>query len=159
MWTFYHHHKDVNKFLSSGASALNRGSYLRILAIGSLDIIFTLPSGILFIVFSARQTKGQPFYLGWEYTHYLWDPYLVSYAEWHGDIWHCVTVYYDLVLYPILSIGVFLIFGFTAEARAKYRRWFWAAARPFGLIPTMRSVQGSISEIMFNSFRREQSTR
>ena len=61
--------------------------------------------------------------------------------------------YYKVVLYPALSIGIFLIFGITAEARAKYRRWFWAVANSIGLKPThtVHIPRDNTSELMFSS--------
>ena len=46
MWAFYRYNREVNRYLHSNDS-VSRSGYLRLLAIGCIDIIFSLPSGIL----------------------------------------------------------------------------------------------------------------
>lgn len=57
----------MNEFLSS-SSTVNHSSYLRILALGCLDIFVTLPIGILGLVVDVKENVIV-FYPGWTELH------------------------------------------------------------------------------------------
>ena len=59
--------------------------YFRVLALASLDIILTLPFGIVNIVLTIVSAPSSPFgltfYPGWTNVHANWDPVGFSYAD------------------------------------------------------------------------------
>ncbi|KAI0316298.1 pheromone A receptor-domain-containing protein [Amylostereum chailletii] len=148
---FYYHRRDVDKFLRSNGS-INRARYFRILAVGCLDILVTLPTGIMFLVQGIGQDVSLGdyfFYRGWDYTHrHIRTPLILSAAEWRSGFWQRFSFLWGVWLWPVLSIVIFSIFGLTGEARATYRRWFWAIAGLFGF---KRPEREDIPDMKFGS--------
>ena len=82
-WTFYRQNRDLNRFLQSNNS-ISRANYFRILALASIDILITLPFGIVSIVLEALPAVGQeriPFYPGWTSLHSKWEVAQHSHAD------------------------------------------------------------------------------
>ncbi|VDB87006.1 unnamed protein product [Peniophora sp. CBMAI 1063] len=134
--TFYRQGRDMNRFLRSNDS-ISRASYIRILALASIDLILTLPFGIVSLVIDINPSAGEPFrfYDGWGYVHLAsdWQPIAFSYSNLlsKGN----VTVsqfYFSSWVYPILSFIIFGFFGISSEARASYHRAFHAVCGWFG---------------------------
>ena len=78
---FYRQSRDINRFLQSNNS-VSRNSYMRILALASIDVLITLPVGIANIVLQVTQTLSQvpmPLYFGWTFDHTDWEP--VGYSD------------------------------------------------------------------------------
>ncbi|KAI0317113.1 pheromone A receptor-domain-containing protein [Amylostereum chailletii] len=136
LWVFYRHHKDVNDFLSSNASDVDRTKYFRILAVSCFDIFFTLPTGAVVLLQSLLSQKI-PFYPGWNVVHHPWGPVSISADEWRSQFWFRFAIIYNQWQYPVLAIVVFALFGLTGEARAAYRCWFWTWAGFFGVRPAV----------------------
>ncbi|KAI0317110.1 pheromone A receptor-domain-containing protein [Amylostereum chailletii] len=137
VWTFYRHRREVDAFLRSNGS-VDRVRYFRVLAVGCLDILFTLPTGALILLLDVAQgvkDGSYSFYSGWKTIHQDWAPVSISAAEWHVDLWFRFQLIFQEWLYLVLSILIFAIFGLTEEARATYRRWFWSAAGLFHFEP------------------------
>jgi hypothetical protein len=96
---------------------------MRILAIGILDIVLTLPFGILTVVARVKGRKSLPFYPGWSVVHSYWEPFSVTYDELlELGFWDVFQTYLNNWIVAILSIVIFALFGFTKEARATYWR-------------------------------------
>ncbi|KAI0317112.1 pheromone A receptor-domain-containing protein [Amylostereum chailletii] len=149
IWTFYRQRRDVDAFLQSNGS-VDRARYLRILAVGCLDILFTLPTGVLFLLVDVAENVrigDYRLYPGWNYVHHSWTPTSISAAEWRSEVWTSFQLILQQWLSPILSILIFVIFGITVESRAAFRRWFCMAASLLGFkppvnedIPNMRFI-------------------
>ena len=136
----YRRRRDVREFLNSN-TVINHSQFFRAFAVGLVDIIFTLPSGIIFLVSNIlyalefSPTHKIPFYPGWYRTHHPWAPVFVPKSSWDSLFWQSFQIYYQLFQYPLFSLIIFLLFGLTPTARGQYRRWFWATARLIGVKP------------------------
>ena len=154
LWTLYRQKRDIEGYLDSTPTT-NRTQFTRLFAVGLLDIIFTLPTGIAFTVtetlysLELSPTGTIPFYPGWYYTHHQWAPVLIPISGWTSPFWYLFGIYYDLFLYPVFSLTIFLLFVLTASAREKYRRWFWTVASLIGVKPPV--VCDDYSDMAFES--------
>ena len=70
----------MNEFLSSGGS-INHSAYFRVLALGCLDILVTLPIGILNLAVDIKENEIV-FYQGWSVIHTDWEPFGVTKRMW-----------------------------------------------------------------------------
>ncbi|VDB87629.1 unnamed protein product [Peniophora sp. CBMAI 1063] len=138
-WTFYFHSRNLNHFFSSNNSVPRR-SYLRALALASVDVLVTIPVNAtnlaLTILWGCQQRRGssEPFYQGWVFVHSGWGPVSGSYDDLRQQ--HSLTqAYFQYWSAPVLAFVIFGLFGLTYEARASYRRTFHTMARRFGWNP------------------------
>ncbi|KZV61584.1 hypothetical protein PENSPDRAFT_643237 [Peniophora sp. CONT] len=120
---FYRQSRDINRFLHSNGS-VSRTNYLRILALASIDILLTLPVGIVNIALSVSSNLAQggfSFYPGWDVVHGDWTPIVYTYAELKAFGPSTLAEYYFAYwASPALAFTIFGLFGLTAEARASY---------------------------------------
>ncbi|KAI0316926.1 pheromone A receptor-domain-containing protein [Amylostereum chailletii] len=131
IWIFYHHQRDLNRFLHR-STTINRIRYIHILSIACIDILITLPVGVLGVIL---QFSDGPFsfWPGWTAIHGDdWGPILLSADEWTADGWTRFTIYFNQWINAFLAVMFFFLFGLTMEARTKYRRAFWAVVRVGG---------------------------
>ncbi|KAI0311224.1 pheromone A receptor-domain-containing protein [Amylostereum chailletii] len=155
IWTFYRQRRDVDAFLH-GNGSIDHTRYFRILAVGCLDTVFTLPTGILLIVPGVAHDVnaghgGYSFYPGWyfaDHSDHPWAPQSISPAAWRSDFWVRFGMIFGEWVNLVLSILIFVLFGLTGEARAFYRRWFWAAV---GLFRSKPPVHEDMPDMKFNS--------
>lgn len=142
----YRHRRQMNEFLSKNTS-ISRGSYMRVMALGILDMTITLPTTILGIVV---RCSGQDvvFWPGWTTVHAHWAPTARPAHAWKENFWRTFNVRFA-EWYNILFALIFvLLFGLTGEALACYRRAFWGVAGLVGCRPRERS---DMSDIVFGS--------
>ena len=67
-YIFYKQSKDVDSFLNSNNASVSRTNYLRILGLACIDILLTLPIGIVSVVLTitSQVNAGSfPFFWGW----------------------------------------------------------------------------------------------
>ncbi|KZV75897.1 STE3-domain-containing protein, partial [Peniophora sp. CONT] len=139
---FYHHHKEVNRFLRSNDS-VSRTNYFRILALASIDVLVTLPLGAislaLFLIPATRNdgdiaVDNISFYPGWHFLHTNWAPTGSSYEEIvaAGNL-RLQQLYFSYWTGPMLAFVIFGLFGLTHDARATYRRTIRAFKRLLGM--------------------------
>ncbi|KZV71184.1 STE3-domain-containing protein [Peniophora sp. CONT] len=144
--TYYRQRRDIDSFLRSNSS-VSRTNYLRILVLASIDILLTLPSGIVNITLNVVQALDLnifPFYHGW--THLHRDPVGFSYAELRaGGSAKLAQFYFAQWSSPVLAFVIFGLFGVTPEARASYWRIICTIGGWFGWKPTPRARNGQIS--------------
>ncbi|VDB95837.1 unnamed protein product [Peniophora sp. CBMAI 1063] len=124
--TYYHQSKDVNNVLHGLNPSVSRTNYLRILALASIDILLTLPIGIVNITLDVVTTLpygSLPFYPGWTFLHSDWTILTASYAEQQSfGTAYQVGLYFSAWTSPVLAFTIFGLFGLTSEARSTYRR-------------------------------------
>ncbi|KZV69437.1 STE3-domain-containing protein [Peniophora sp. CONT] len=151
-YTFYRHNRDVNRFLRSNDS-IPRTSYLRVLAVASIDTLLTLPIGLISFVFflrGAESASSLPFYAGWKETHTHWDPIKFSYEEvLTGGSFNAANFYWQYWMAPGLALVIFGLFGFTVEARASYWRAICAIRGCFGWKPTLSTRDMALGVMEF----------
>ncbi|KAI0029061.1 pheromone A receptor-domain-containing protein [Vararia minispora EC-137] len=134
---FYKHNRDTNRFLNTNdTTGMSRRSYFRILAIGSLDIVFTLPIGITNIILQLREAistnRKFPFYAGWGAVHSDWAPVGLPFNLMQRMPDTLMFNYVQRWASPALGLTIFALFGLTDEVRATYRRGLLAAAGIMG---------------------------
>ncbi|KZV64282.1 STE3-domain-containing protein [Peniophora sp. CONT] len=157
-WVFYFHGRDVDRFLRSDNS-VSRLNYLRVLALSSIDIFFTLPFNatnlILQIVWRTRVDGRLPFYPGWGFVHMEWEPESISYDVLRTTTGDLAQTYLSFWASPVLAFVTFGLFGLTAEARASYHRGSCAVARRLGWNPMSqhhgRRTRSTLESIQFEA--------
>ena len=149
--TFHRQRKDVNRFLQSNGS-VTRTNYFRILALASIDILLTLPFGVVTIALNVSDQLSEPFglsfYFGWTIDHTKWDPVGVSYAEIVAEgKANVAELYFYCWTSPILAFAIFGLFGVTSEARASYWRIIRSIGGWLGWKPTPPQASASRSPL------------
>jgi hypothetical protein len=109
---------------------------MRVLAIGCLDILLTLPFGILTLYLLAKSVfpgAGFPFYYGWGIVHGDWAPFVRQYSDFlQAGFWNIFAFYFQQWTSPVLGLAIFALFGATSEARAAYWRGICSAGKVVG---------------------------
>ena len=161
----YRRHQDAHYFSQSDGSASRTNYYLRILALASIDILFTLPIGVVSLVLNIseplEQGNGLPFYPGWALLHDNWEPQSVSYAEVQAaGTSTLVELYLIHWTSPVLAFAIFGFFGLTTETRASYRRAIRAVFGRLGwnLGRSARNARSTLDAIEFGMGPQEMST-
>ena len=117
-------------------SSVTRTNYFRILVLASIDLLLTLPIGVVTIVLSAIQLRTQgitTFYSGWASDHTNWEPESYPYEEIVSlGASSLAPTYFVLWTSPVLALAIIALFGITAEARASYRRCACIVAERLG---------------------------
>jgi hypothetical protein len=154
VWTFYRYGRDSQCFLESSTS-VSRRSYFRLLAVGCLDIVITLPIGVLSVALDIATSLQQgefPFYWGWGVIHSDWGPFGVSYNEEirQSGFWDVFGFYVSIWSSIVLGFAIVALFGFTPEARATYWRAICALLKVFGWKLPVR-FRPQFSAIEFNA--------
>jgi hypothetical protein len=123
--------------------SVSRRLYFRILALACVDILLTLPLGVINatsqilneVRFFSSDEGSFRLYYGWDTIHSDWGPIAVPYSEQVGWFMGRFVLYLEFWTSPILAIVIFAFFGLTAEARATYWRGFCFVAKIFGWTP------------------------
>ncbi|KAJ7209833.1 pheromone A receptor-domain-containing protein [Mycena rebaudengoi] len=120
--TVYIQSQSTNLVLQSNGS-MSRSSYFRILALGCLDIVVTLPISIINLVSffpTFADPASLPAYIGWHTNHADFEPFGVDYAALTDTTWDAFVTYFDYGQYAVLAVAIFALFGMTTSARAAY---------------------------------------
>lgn len=117
--------------MSATPGGLSRGRYLRLMAIGAVEVIGTIPLGTYFIVTTAK--SGVKPWVSWADTHSNYS----AVAQVAGFIWkHDPMVADGLEIYRwslvVCAFLFFALFGFADEARQCYRRMYTTLASRIG---------------------------
>lgn len=144
---FYRQSRDINHFLQSNNS-VSRTNYIRILALASIDVLLSLPFGIVNVILYVTGQLSYarlPFYFGWTYDHTDWEPVRISYAELLATgVSSVVRSYVIQWTSPVLAFAIFGLFGVTLEARASYWRAICTVGGCFGWEPTPRTCKARL---------------
>ncbi|KZV71957.1 hypothetical protein PENSPDRAFT_378909 [Peniophora sp. CONT] len=140
---FYRHaieFREVIRYLRERSSL----SYARLIALASLDILYTLPVAVAFSVLFTKDEQGEarslPFYPGWEAVHSNWTARSVTYAEMRAAGNRSLAlVYLSFWSSSILAFVVFGFFGVNGESRASYWRIVCGIGGWFGWKPIRNS--------------------
>ncbi|KAI9509916.1 pheromone A receptor-domain-containing protein [Russula earlei] len=123
------------KEIMSFNRGLNRGRYLRLMALSSVEILGTVPLGTYFIVSNAKM--GVTPWISWDDTHSNYSR-VAQYAAfiWKND--HAVVVGLEMYrwLLVLCAFIFFAFFGFAVEARHHYRLVYTSLASRIGLLTT-----------------------
>ncbi|KAJ7611170.1 pheromone A receptor-domain-containing protein [Roridomyces roridus] len=138
--TIYRQRRNLNSLLQSTGS-MSRSSFLRILALGCLDIAITLPISLINLVsffVTLSGTDSLPAYVGWATNHADFAPVGVPYEDITDTPWDSFTTYFDYGQYAVLAVAIFALFGTTASARKAY----WQSITALGKIVGSKSQTG-----------------
>ncbi|KAJ7226850.1 pheromone A receptor-domain-containing protein [Mycena pura] len=141
--TLYVRSRRLNDFLQTNGS-MSRASYMRILALGCLDIVITLPISIINLVSFFATLTGEsslPAYVGWQANHADFSPFGIPYADLTDTPWDSFTTYFDYGQYAVLAVAIFALFGLTSSARSAYWSRFSFVCKLVGLKPPVRRGQ------------------
>lgn len=117
----------------SADPTMSRSVYYRVMILGCVDAILTLPISI-FMLATDIIPLPDTFYPGWRKEHSGFSTIPTTRAsEWSKDTMSTLSVKWDLWVNPFVAISVFVLLGLTREARATYRRLFWRVMRPLGI--------------------------
>jgi hypothetical protein len=140
IWKLYRHNKKTNKLLSSEGS-IGRDNFFRILLIGFVDVLATLPLGLLDVIPTGiliHQLKA-PFYMGWKHIHANWQPVSMNYSQFLSlNICIVFEQFANTWSDTIMGFLIFALFGLTEDARATYRK---GLSRVFGVLCLRCSIR------------------
>ena len=117
----------MNESFASNLS-IDRGSFIRTMALGCIDAFITLPRVILEIVLSSQNGQSFGFYPGWRFVHSDWGPNQVpasGVGGWTSSFWANFFVRWLECSNVALAAIVFVLFGLSREARRSYIQCFW----------------------------------
>lgn len=150
LWSFYHHRQEVNEYLASDQSTINRNDYFRVLILGCLNAALVLPITI-YTLTASMIDQPLPFYPGWNFIHSEWEPFDVSVSAWSGGSPSTLETGFNEVINPILAAVFFLIFGTTKQARTHYSSLICFVVRSLGVKRRPEEQPGVISTINFEA--------
>ena len=137
----------MNEFFATNNSSVNAFNYYRVLILGILDILVTLPISILGVI-SGYSEENLQLYGGWTATHEGWSPGRVSTAYWKSHWMYNLSVRTTEWVPVVLAFVFFFLFGLTEEARRFYNEIYYEIAKKLGFMPVPRET---MSDIVFGS--------
>ncbi|VDC04270.1 unnamed protein product [Peniophora sp. CBMAI 1063] len=144
-WVFYHQRRDVDNFFRING-AVSRTHYFRVLALASIDILITLPVGIVSTVLHflqvAEDNETVPFYSGWHIVHADWTPVSIEWAGMHTC--RSRQLYFSFWTSLTLPFFIFGLFGTTREARTAYRHGVFLVSAFFGKRASSRQHERAV---------------
>jgi pheromone a factor receptor len=139
--TLYKREHQFRQVISSNRN-LNRSRYFRLMALSSLEILGTLPMGIYWIVYNAK--NGVEPWVSWADTHIFYSriPQFASFL-WKND--HAIVVGLEGYRWSLIACAFlfFAFFGFADEARLHYRLVYTTLASRIGISTTSLTLHGS----------------
>ena len=121
--------------------------YTRLLALGLIDSVLTLPFPIAELVITRlRSGNDHPFWPGWRTAHANTAAVFTSTTEeWKlQGAWFLIELRFSQWSGPVAALIFFALFGLTEQKRAQYRNLFWKIMTPLGLIPRLNPVASII---------------
>lgn len=100
---------------------------MRILALSSVDILLSLPVGLISFYLNMVQKRSIPFWPGWKTIHDNWEPETISFQSWRACSWERFIVHWHEWLCVVYAIAIFALFGVSHDARGVYKKAFGRA--------------------------------
>ena len=124
----------------SASQGLTRSRYMRLMAIGFIEVLCTIPIGTYIIVYNARQ--GIVPYVSWAHTHSNYSQVAqVPSFIWRNEPSMSIGAEMYRWLLVVCALVFFALFGFADEARNHYRRVYTSLASRIGY--STFTLQGS----------------
>ncbi|VDB99811.1 unnamed protein product [Peniophora sp. CBMAI 1063] len=161
LWVFYTQRKVFKQYLSDSSSASSepRTNYMRLLAIGCLDIVLTLPVQAIGVFLDSKSSDPFIFYPGWSVVHADWTPLVITREEWRASGWGTFTLYFTLWANVVLAYAIIGLFAFTPEALDVYKRGLSSVSKRFAGARTQdTNLNPATSALVFRSGRTETET-
>ncbi|KAJ7160415.1 pheromone A receptor-domain-containing protein [Mycena filopes] len=156
MRTVYMHRKNTKDSFLSTSSTIARTPYLRILALGCLDLLIIFPIAVvnLLAFFCTLTAPGTfPGYIGWHANHADFAAVGIPYGSLTDTPWDTFNTYFDNIQAPLLAIAIFGLFGLSASARAEYWARIMAVCKLVGWEPRVRQARkGGVSQVESMTF-------
>jgi len=125
-----------NAFLNSNNSGVNISRYFRLMALASIEMIFSLPMSIYHLVQDVRDAPLYP-WISWEDTHWGFDRVdFIPFAYFRRSPTLWIDIQIGRWSLPFGGFIFFIFFGLAPEARKNYARLYYAAVRPLGIVPS-----------------------
>ena len=121
--------------------------YTRLLALGLIDSVLTLPVTAAVLVISLlRSGNDSKFWPGFNTAHMkVAQVDTLTTEEWKAEgLWNAVEIRFSQWSCPFTALVFFALFGLTEQKRAQYRKLFWKIMEPLGLIPRMNPITSII---------------
>ena len=122
-------HTEVESRESTESRRAWQNGGVRLLILGCIDIILTLPMGAFNLgdgIYGAATGGDFIFYPGWKAMHADWAPFSISYAELMPDgRFALIEQYMAVSTSIILGYALIALFGFARHAREIYANFFW----------------------------------
>lgn len=122
----------LKKMLHAGFS-ISSGRYWRLMALCSMEIIFTVPLSLYVIITDAVNSQGSTPYVSWAFVHSDFS----QIPQYPAVIWQSspnVALGLESVrwLYILCAFVIFAFFGWGQEPRDFYRKAFESVCRRLG---------------------------
>lgn len=125
----------MNDHLAS-LSDMSTSDFMRMFVLGSIDPLVILPLGVTTLVLTfSRQEPIGIFWRRWTSETTLSTVRVVLASSWTPSIWDNFGVRWDQWINVLLSLLFFFLFGFSHQAKERYRRIFWIFCRFCGRRP------------------------
>jgi len=129
-YSFYNRQRQFNQLMSA-SQGLTRSRYMRLMAIGFIEVLGTIPIGTYIIVYNAR--LGIVPYVSWAHTHSNYS----QVAQVPSSIWRnepSLNIGAEMYRWLLVTCAFvfFALFGFADEARNHYRRVYTSLASRIG---------------------------
>lgn len=121
----------MNEYLDSGDEQISQSHFLRMLALGCLDMFVTLPLNATSLISNILNQLPFVFFEGWTFIHTNWEPLLLPKSLWSTDRWSVVSVHWNEWISFFWAVVFFALFGLTPKAKNGYRRLFRLLGKPF----------------------------
>ena len=140
---------------------MSHNNYIRIFLLASIDILITLPIGIVAEVTAGleiHQYLGDTplnlqFYPGWDAVHASFAPVASTWADLEAAVPATFAqLYLSWYSSPVVAVAIFALFGLTEEARATYWRGFCWAVALFGWKPPAPNKRSDRPELATMEF-------
>ncbi|VDC06354.1 unnamed protein product [Peniophora sp. CBMAI 1063] len=115
----HRHRRTVNGVLRHHIG-MDRSRYVRALALGCVDILLSLPVGIISFVLAVGVGPSFPFWPGWSEIHTAWEPLATPSHIWQEDPWFRFRIYWNSWVNVFFGIAIFSLFGLNLESRKIY---------------------------------------
>ncbi|KAI0316931.1 pheromone A receptor-domain-containing protein [Amylostereum chailletii] len=113
--------------------SFTHNQYIRVLAVGFVDIAITLPVGIFLIIVDLKQAPLMAFYPGWSITHIFFGVISLPAEGWKANGGSLAALTFSQWNTVLLSLTIFALFGTTEEAISMYQGAFHRMAGLVGI--------------------------
>lgn len=144
---FFQRRTQFKEFISS-ITSLNVNRYFRLMAVACVTVVCTIPLASYGVYLNV--SSGIHPWLGWEDTHSNYSRViLVPALIWRMS--HQSVIALELTRYSTIfcAFVFFALFGFSVDARERYRVAFWMVAVRLGVSPTTDSETQSIRLVSY----------
>ena len=148
MHAFIRRRSEIEGFLSNGVS-INRPTYIRLMLLASVGVVFTFPSSIILFYLEVFHAGNPVEWKTWNEIHaQLAQVQQIPKSVWNADGWTAFVVYWYQWVNVFTAILFFLFFGLTSEMMTLYRGAGVAIARSLRCIRTKGDAKKSEAVIL-----------